>query len=238
MTILSRRLLLLALPFWAAGCHAAVPDRRVRAYRVDRRRERIGFHWLKPDGTPYDSIGGLLAAIDAQGTVRMVTNGGIYGTDLRPLGLYIERGRRLSPINLRDGEGNFFLKPNGVFFLRGGRAGIVNAARFRDDLAITDALQSGPLMIENGVIHPRFRPASTSRHVRNAAGITRAGDVVFLCADNPISFYDFSALARDEHGVSDLLYLDGTLSQMYVAPGSVPTAGRPFVTMLSVTRDR
>ncbi len=123
-----------------------------------------------------------------------------------------------------------------MFFLRRGEAGIVDAARFTDDPTITDAVQSGPLMMENGRIHPGFNPASTSRRIRNAVGITRDGGVVFLITHRQVSLCDFSAAARDRHGVTDLLYLDGTISQMYVRPAPLPGSSYPFVTMIAVER--
>jgi len=44
-------------------------------------------------------------------------NAGMYGEDGRPIGLYVEQGERQRRINLRDGGGNFHLKPNGVFWV-------------------------------------------------------------------------------------------------------------------------
>ena len=42
-----------------------------------------------------------------------------------PLGLYIENGRQKVALNLASGEGNFFIRPGGVFYVAGDKVGIV-----------------------------------------------------------------------------------------------------------------
>ena len=41
----------------------------------------------------------------------------MYQVDNTPLGLFIQNGKTLSPLNTRSGSGNFYLKPNGVFYI-------------------------------------------------------------------------------------------------------------------------
>jgi uncharacterized protein YigE (DUF2233 family) len=54
-------------------------------------------------------------------------NAGMYHEDFSPVGLYVEDGKEIAPLNTADAPGNFFMKPNGVFFVdqgwEGGRAG-------------------------------------------------------------------------------------------------------------------
>ena len=56
------------------------------------------------------------------------TNAGIYDREFRPLGLYIEEGVTLRPLNTSrgaPGSGNFAIQPNGVFYVDAqGRAGV------------------------------------------------------------------------------------------------------------------
>ncbi len=61
------------------------------------------------------SLRSLLAGIDGDGRVQMAMNGGIYDKAYAPLGLYIEDGKRLTPVNRSAGGGNFFIRPGGVF---------------------------------------------------------------------------------------------------------------------------
>ena len=46
-------------------------------------------------------------------------NAGMFGEDLKPIGLYVEDGVQAKRLNRRDGYGNFHLKPNGVFYVNG-----------------------------------------------------------------------------------------------------------------------
>ncbi len=53
-------------------------------------------------GSARQSLGflrSLLAGIDGDGRVQMAMNGGIYDKAYAPLGLYIEDGKRLTPVN-------------------------------------------------------------------------------------------------------------------------------------------
>ncbi len=53
-------------------------------------------------------------------------NAGMYHEDLSPVGLYVEEGREQAILQTGGGEGNFFLKPNGVFFVtRAGKSGVL-----------------------------------------------------------------------------------------------------------------
>ena len=54
-----------------------------------------------------------LAGIDGDGRVQMAMNGGIYDKAYAPLGLYIEDGKRLTPVNCR--RRRELIRPGGVF---------------------------------------------------------------------------------------------------------------------------
>src|SRR6185437_12170535 len=69
-------------------------------------------------------------------SLRFAMNGGMYRGDLSPVGLYIEDGRMMVPPNTVTLTGaqsqipNFYKKPNGVFYIGEGRAGILETGRF------------------------------------------------------------------------------------------------------------
>ncbi len=44
-------------------------------------------------------------------------NGGMFEADNTPKGLYIENSRILKPLDTSQGSGNFYLQPNGVFYI-------------------------------------------------------------------------------------------------------------------------
>ena len=228
-------LLLLSLPAFASGtCTLTDPSLTLQSYTVDPQRERIVMYWQKEDGKAWGSLRSLLGDINRDGQVQMAMNGGIYDKAYAPLGLYIEKGRQLTPLNRASGGGNFFIRPGGVFYLRGQNAGIVSINKFRASPAIRYAVQSGPMLIENGKINWRLKPSASSRKLRNGVGITGDGKVVFMLSARETNFYDFACYAQAKLNVRQMLYLDGTISKMYQKGDSVPWQYHPFVTMIAV----
>ena len=228
-------LLLLSLPAFASGkCSLTDPSLTLQSYTVDPHRERIVMYWQNEDGKAWGSLRSLLGDINRDGQVQMAMNGGIYDKAYAPLGLYIENGRQLTPLNRASGGGNFFIRPGGVFYLRGQNAEIVSINKFRPSPAIRYAVQSGPMLIENGKINWRLKPSASSRKLRNGVGITGDGKVVFMLSARETNFYDFACYAQSKLNVRQMLYLDGTISKMYQKGGSVPWQYHPFVTMIAV----
>ena len=218
----------------SAACTLTDPTLTLQSYRVDAQKERIAMYWQDRHGKAWGSLRSLLAGIDGDGRVQMAMNGGIYDKAYAPLGLYIEKGRQLTPLNRASGGGNFFIRPGGVFYLRGQNAGIVSIDKFRPSPAIRYAVQSGPMLIENGKINWRLKPSASSRKLRNGVGITGDGKVVFMLSARETNFYDFACYAQSKLNVRQMLYLDGTISKMYQKGGSVPWQYHPFVTMIAV----
>lgn len=208
-------------------------------YRLDRGEEQhLRFFWKRPDGSPYGGISAVREDLSSRGeTLRFAVNGGIYSKQLEPLGLYIEDGKILEGLNRGRGGGNFFLKPNGVFYVTGEGARVVETDRYDPRGRVANAVQSGPMLIIDGKLHPRFIPGYHSRHVRNGVGVDRVGRVVFAISDGPVNFHDFGTLFRDRLDSPDALYLDGKISQMYLPKLShyALWAWRPFVSMLGLT---
>lgn len=228
-------LLLLSLPAFANGkCSLTDPSLTLQSYTVNPQRERIVMYWQKADSEAWGSLRSLLADINQNGRVQMAMNGGIYDKAYAPLGLYIEKGIQLTPLNRASGGGNFFIRPGGVFYLKGQSAGIVSIDKFKPSPAIQYAVQSGPMLIENGKINWRLKPSASSRKLRNGVGITREGKVVFMLSARETNFYDFACYAQSKLNVRQMLYLDGTISKMYQKGGSVPWQYHPFVTMIAV----
>lgn len=148
-------------------------------------------------------------------------NAGMYHPDRAPVGLYIEAGRTLAPLSTRDGPGNFHLRPNGVFFIADGRAGLLETGAYAAaGLAPQYATQSGPMLVIDGAIHPAFDPESRSWKRRNGVGISEDGTTLyFVISDVPVSFYRFASLFRDALGCRNALFLDGGVASKLYAPG-------------------
>jgi uncharacterized protein YigE (DUF2233 family) len=149
--------------------------------------------------------------------VRFAMNAGMFDDAGRPIGLAIAEGREARAINRRtDGGGNFHLQPNGVFLVRDdGRAEVVTTGRFSPAADIRLATQSGPMLVVDGQVNPRFDADGRSRYVRNGVGVGPDGVAVFAISDTPVSFGKFARLFAGPLGCRDALYLDGSISSLW-----------------------
>lgn len=193
--------------------------------RADPAHHQISLAWKRPDGTPYKS----LAAFRAQHpTATFATNGGIFDKSLTPLGLYIESHTQLLPLNTADGQGNFYLKPNGVLIISpSGTPSILPTTSYTPTNE-PFALQSGPLLVIANTINPAFDPTSTNRRIRSAIGIDVSNTAIFILSKSPITFHELATLFRDHLHCPNALYLDGDLSTFSPDPTS-PTTPTPDI---------
>ena len=185
---------------------------------VDLRRERVRVFWLGGDGLPYASLSSLAKA---QGNrLSFAMNAGMYDKGQAPVGLYVEDGREMKGVSTANGPGNFHLKPNGVFYVKGDRAGVSETGRYLRARVKPDfATQSGPMLVIDGAIHPKITQDGPSQKIRNGVGVRDDGRVaMFAISERPISFGPFARLFRDELGCRNALFLDGSVSSLY-APG-------------------
>lgn len=146
-------------------------------------------------------------------------NAGMYHADRAPVGLYIEDGKQIAPLVTSAGPGNFGLLPNGVFCVGAGWARVMETRAFgAAPPACRHATQSGPMLVIDGALHPRFLPDSSSQYIRNGVGVRDDGTVVFAISDAPVRFHTFGRLFRDRLDTPHALYLDGKISRLH-APG-------------------
>jgi uncharacterized protein YigE (DUF2233 family) len=170
-----------------------------------------------PRGEVFGSFAALKRYLESKHKrLIFAMNGGMYLKDLSPQGLYIENHRLIKPLNTHDNTyGNFYMKPNGVFYItQDGKAHVVTTRNFRRTPTIAYATQSGPMLLIDGKIHHKFNPESTSRYVRNGVGILPNGDVLFAISKHKITFYDFASYFK-KMGCKNALYLDGYVSRIY-----------------------
>ncbi len=222
---LVKRLVLAALALLAGAvfCRAQKPP--LEAYIHDPAEENLEIFWLGPDGQPIRTFTRLARLLAADGRrIHFAANAGIYEPNYIPSGLLVADGKTLAPLNERAGRGNFYLQPNGVFFIEQGRAHVMETSRYaaaRPSPRI--ATQSGPLLLEKGRVHPAFAPHSRSRLIRNGVGVDAHGRAHFLIARHPVNLWEF-AQAFKARGCSDALFLDGDISEMLVDPEKIPIA--------------
>ena len=217
--------LLAVLLLWPAGtAQAACAPERFEGNdyvicRFDLRQEALRLYSLAPDGEPFGSFMALSESLAERGeTLAFAMNAGMYGEDLRPIGLYVEDGRTLKKANRRDGPGNFHLKPNGVFFIDGDRGGVMETEAFlKAGLKPRFASQSGPMLVVDGAIHPRFSESGTSRQRRNGVGSPGPHMLVFAISESYVNFHSFARLFRDHLNCPDALFLDGSISSLHAA---------------------
>jgi uncharacterized protein YigE (DUF2233 family) len=194
----------------------SVAHPRFTTIRVDVRTERIELFLRDDTGRPFKSFDRLKSWLLIRNErLRFAMNAGMFHPDLSPVGLLVQDGQQVSPLNLSDGTGNFFLKPNGVFFVSESGPRIVESSEY-PALAkgVRLATQSGPILVRNGVLHPAINVASTSRLLRNGVGIS--GDtIMFVISEQPVNFYEIAIYFRDELHCPDALYLDGVVSSLY-----------------------
>lgn len=196
-------------------------------YRVPvSQQAKLDFRWTDDQGKPLSDFSGLQKQITAEGKkILFATNAGIYERGPKPCGLTVVASKELVPLNHADGFGNFYLKPNGVFYLGDQGPGIAETSEYAKlSLKPRFANQSGPLLLRNGIIHPAFNPESANKRQRSAVGIVTANkEVVFVMSDREdrnkgrVTFHQLSRFFL-HLGCQDALFLDGDISQMITSP--------------------
>lgn len=168
-----------------------------------------------PDGTPYTAFQPLLDALEGQGkTLGFAMNAGMFHRDLAPVGLYIEKGVQRAPLITSDGPGNFGLLPNGVFCIDKTFT-VIESRRYKaKPPACSYATQSGPMLVIDGKLHPKFLATSDSLYIRNGVGVTDDGTALFAISNAPVNFHQFARLFRDVLHTPNALYLDGSISRL------------------------
>lgn len=190
-------------------------------YILDISKSELGLHLWNKDGFPLHSFKELEQQLGLDNKkLTFAMNAGMYLSDYNAQGLFIANGQKQKEIDLSDSEQflNFYLKPNGIFFIRGDSAQIIKSEQFAqfEENSIELATQSGPLMIFNDTIHPAFRESSPNVNIRNGVGLINSTIAVFAISNEPVNFYDFATFFRDRMKCSNALYLDGVISSSYL----------------------
>ncbi len=215
-------------------------------YRVPLvQQAKLHLRWLDASGQPLSNFGALQKQLQSEGKkIAFATNAGIYERGPKPCGLTICDGQIQVPLNLAEGEGNFFLKPNGIFYLDDKAGpGVVAAEEYASlNLRPRLANQSGPLLLRKGRIHPVFKVDSLNLRQRSAVGVTsKTQEVIFVMSDREdsqkgrVTFHQLARLFL-HLGCQDALYLDGDISQMITSPApNTKFSPNTFAAMFVVT---
>lgn len=167
-------------------------------------------------------------------TLGFAMNAGMYHQDRSPVGLFIDHFTEHSALADGGTYGNFGLKPNGVFCITPQTFSVIETNSFRANPPNCKfATQSGPMLVIDGKMHPRFLVNSTSKNIRNGVGVTTDGNrAVFVISNNRVSFHEFGSLFRDHLKTPNALYFDGKVSRLYAPDLKRHDTGFPLGVMV------
>lgn len=212
-------LALLAGPAWASDCRNLQHDGNSYSLcTVDVTREDLRLFLYDEAGMLYGQFGKVDDALETTGqALGFAMNAGMYHDNRAPVGHYVENGQEVMRVIPNAGPGNFGLLPNGVLCLSSGKAQVIETLRFVETAPdCSYATQSGPMLVIDGALHPRFLPDSTSRYIRNGVGTSADGSkAVFVISNNPVTFHQFGSLFRDLLDLPNALYFDGNISRLF-----------------------
>ena len=199
-------------------------------------RHRIATALAGPDGN-FRSLAAFAATRDPK-TIAFAVNAGMFDEAGDPIGYFVQNGERTKELDTAEGEGNFHMLPNGVFFGTGDAWQIRTGEDFLENVSERPdfGTQSGPMLVIDGKLHPEIRDDGPSRTIRNAVGIDEPGHAHFVISAAPISFGKLARFYRDELKVRNALYLDGGVSQLWNPATERIDGGAPIGPILVVER--
>ncbi len=236
MQILRISLIILCFYFVLSCNRKAEHEDNFVIFKVNPKVENVSFYWKDDDGTIFKSINKLKRKIeqDKKG-LKFAMNGGMFNINNIPKGLYIENFKILHHLDTLSGKGNFYLQPNGVFYLTKNKdAEITETKRFVFNSNIKYATQSGPVLLIHGKINPIFKKDSKNTNIRNGVGILKNGNIVFIMSKTEVNFYNFASVFKNA-GCEKALYLDGYVSRTYYPEKKWIQEDGDFGVMIGVT---
>lgn len=212
-------------------------DDDIISYIVDPKSQEIEFYWKNDSGQIFKSIQNLKLFVESkQKVLTFAMNAGMYNKDNSPKGLFIQYRKTISPLDTSSGNGNFYLKPNGVFYITANSIPFIcKSSAFVDNGQIKFATQSGPMLVINGKIHSGFSNGSSNLNIRNGVGILPDKRIIFAMSKQEINFYDF-ALYFKNMGCKNALYLDGLVSRTYLPEKKWIQIDGSFGVIIGVTK--
>lgn len=236
MQILRISLIILCFYFVLSCNRKAEHEDNFVIFKVNPKVENVSFYWKDDDGTIFKSINKLKRKIeqDKKG-LKFAMNGGMFNINNIPKGLYIENFKILHHLDTLSGKGNFYLRPNGVFYLTKNKDAIITETkRFIFNSNIKYATQSGPVLLIHGKINPIFKKDSKNTNIRNGVGILKNGNIVFIMSKTEVNFYNFASVFKNA-GCEKALYLDGYVSRTYYPEKKWIQEDGDFGVMIGVT---
>jgi uncharacterized protein YigE (DUF2233 family) len=202
-----------------AGCvHRVFEGEGFRLCPYDPVEHDFALNLTGRDQRPLRHLPALAAHLGADARrVRFAMNAGMYDADGFPIGLYVEKRRHIHAVNTRNASGNFYMKPNGVFWTgTDGAAHIMTTEAYRAKPRHPRwATQSGPMLVMGGRLHPAIAEKGRSTWTRNGVGTNCRGKTWFVISDAAISFGTIARLFQKALECRDALFLDGAVSSLW-----------------------
>ena len=211
-------------------------DERFIAQIIDPTKSNVELFWKDDSGNILGSIKNLKSYVESKNKhLRFAMNGGMYMENQSALGLFIQHQNQIKKINTATGNGNFYMKPNGIFYITTNKKAFVcTTEKFKMNSDIDYATQSGPMLLIDGKVNSLFSATSKNTYVRNGVGIMADGKIVFMISKYPVTFYDLASQFK-EAGCTNALYLDGFVSRMYSPENHIEQLDGNFGVMIGVT---
>lgn len=235
-------LLAMAIPAAADGCGRISHDGQDYVIcEVAAAQEPALRLWQDDDqGRPLRNFNNVRRTLGPGESLGFAMNAGMYHSDYKPVGLLVIDGQEKHPIVTGGSNDNFGMLPNGVFCTGGAKPfQVIETLAFaeaRPECRL--ATQSGPMLVIDGELHPRFLVDSDSRYIRNGVGVSPDGQTAwFAISDRPVTFHEFGRLFRDGLGVRDALYFDGSISRLFAPSVNRADFGRSLGPMIGLVEN-
>lgn len=190
------------------------------------------------DQTPVNYFSQIPTQLNTCEKMLFAMNAGMFHYTFHPVGLYIENKKKLFPLNQHLGWENFYLQPNGILAWNSKQAVILSTSQYVKGKFKADyATQSGPMLVSNRRINPIFIAESSSLKIRNAVGI-KDQVLYFVLTEQAVNFYALASFMQNELKLEQALYLDGSISAMYLAEKDINIQSSPFGPMLAYIEDQ
>jgi uncharacterized protein YigE (DUF2233 family) len=232
-------LILSALGLIAFAAKKDIVDDSILSYTVDPKSQNVQLYWKNDQGEILENIQNLITFVESKHSkLLFATNAGMYKADHSPKGLFIQNQKTLAPLDTSSGEGNFYLKPNGVFYLTADNTPFIcKTADFIDTGQVKFATQSGPMLLVDGAVHAAFKAGSTNLNIRNGVGVLPNNHILFAMSKKEINFYDFADYFK-KMGCKNALYLDGFVSRTFLPEKNWMQTDGNFGVMIGVVVEK
>ncbi|OIQ73115.1 hypothetical protein GALL_452530 [mine drainage metagenome] len=192
------------------------------------------------DGLPlgtFQRLSALLAKDHRQ--IGFAMNAGMFHPNRAPVGLLILDGVQAATLVVGASHGNFGMQPNGVFCIGPARYSVIETRAFAaHPPTCRYATQSGPMLVIDGALHPRFLDTAASTYIRNGVGVSADGKTAyFLISNAPVSFQAFARVFRDQLHTPNALYFDGSISRLDAPDLHREDVGLPLGPLVGTTVD-